>query len=46
MTLADTYDQNVLKAKLPPGHYTYWVNIDAADGSEHSDSVPVYVTKK
>lgn len=46
MTLADTYDQNVLKAKLPAGHYTYWVNIDAADGSEHSDSVPVYVKKK
>jgi hypothetical protein len=46
MTLADAPEQKVLNAKLPAGHYTYWVNIDAADGSEYSDSVPVYVKKK
>lgn len=39
-------EQNVLKAKLPPGNYTYWVCIYPTDGSEHFDSVPVLVKKR
>ena len=36
---------NVLKAKLAPGYYTYWVCIYPTDGSQNTDSVPVFVTR-
>jgi hypothetical protein len=46
VALADLPEQNVLKAKLPPGYYSYWVVIEPTDGSEYSDGVPVFVTKR
>lgn len=46
VALADVPQQNVLKSKLPPGHYTYWISIDPTDGSENFDSVPLYVKKR
>jgi mono/diheme cytochrome c family protein len=44
--VANVPEQNVLKSKLPPGYYTYWVSIDPTDGSENFDSVPVYVKRR
>jgi hypothetical protein len=44
--VADVAEQNVLKSKLPPGYYTYWVSIEPVDGSEYFDSVPVFVKKR
>jgi len=44
--IADVENQNVFRSKLTPGYYTYWVSILPSDGSEYSDSVPVYVTKR
>jgi hypothetical protein len=46
VALADLPEQNVLKSKLPSGYYTYWVYVEPSDGSEYSDSVPVYVKKR
>jgi predicted CXXCH cytochrome family protein len=47
--LADVPAQNVLRSKLSPGFYTYWVQITPSDSSQKFtaayDSVPVYVTK-
>jgi hypothetical protein len=44
--LTDVPEQNVLKAWAQPGHYTYWICVYLADGSEYFDSVPVHLTKR
>lgn len=42
--LVDVPTRNVLKSRLKtPGNYTYWVVINAADGSQNVDSVSVVV---
>jgi hypothetical protein len=43
--LVDVPTQNILKSKLSPGHYTFWVNLNFADGTDEVAAVPLQVAK-
>lgn len=43
--LVDVPNQNVLNSKLPPGHYTFWVILNFADGTDEVAAVPLQVAK-
>lgn len=43
--LADVASQNILKSKLTPGFYSYWVALYPTDKTENVVSVPIYVTR-
>ncbi|MBI4403405.1 MAG: hypothetical protein HY537_04550 [Deltaproteobacteria bacterium] len=45
VAVTDVDDLNVLKRKLAPGYYSYWVGLVLSDGSENFASVPVLVRR-